>query len=334
MQELSSQVMSISIDQAEREYLQWRMSQGFARATVRNDKSAIKIMRDTLGDSYAIDVIDDRSVTRVLDRASNTRSAASVNMIHSSLSAFFKWCRMRRYMGVDNDPLLGMRYKRVPKKERRRLAIHEFPAFLDAAANPRDRAACSLGLYLFLRSSEVVSLRIRDLDLQAGTIGVTVHKTADYDVMPISRELDRELRTWLSHYQNECGPLNKDWFLVPAKTLVGFGTYKLNPTAKISRPEEVVKKTVGAYGWEDTHWQGFHLLRASGARAWFDELDGQTIDGALKTVQAHLHHSSVTMTERYLGLTADRVKRDRLLKGMDMFPSLKADNVIPMRKEA
>ena len=326
--------MSISIDQAEREYLQWRMSQGFARATVRNDKSAIKIMRDTLGDSYAIDVIDDRSVTRVLDRASNTRSAASVNMIHSSLSAFFKWCRMRRYMGVDNDPLLGMRYKRVPKKERRRLAIHEFPAFLDAAANPRDRAACSLGLYLFLRSSEVVSLRIRDLDLQAGTIGVTVHKTADYDVMPISRELDRELRTWLSHYQNECGPLNKDWFLVPAKTLVGFGTYKLNPTAKISRPEEVVKKTVGAYGWEDTHWQGFHLLRASGARAWFDELDGQTIDGALKTVQAHLHHSSVTMTERYLGLTADRVKRDRLLKGMDMFPSLKADNVIPMRKEA
>lgn len=326
--------MSISILQAEREYIQWRMSQGFARATVRNDKSAIKIMRDALGDSYAIESIDDRSVTRVLDRASDTRSAASVNMVHSSLSAFFKWCRMRRYMGVDNDPLLGMRYKRVPKKERRRLAIHEFPAFLDAATDPRDRAACSLGLYLFLRSSEVVSLRLRDLDLQAGTIGVTVHKTADYDVMPISRELDRELRAWLSHYQAECGPLKKDWFLVPAKVQAGFGTHKLNPTAKISRPEEIVKKTVAAYGWEDTHWQGFHLLRASGARAWFDELDEHTIDGALKTVQAHLHHSSVTMTERYLGLTADRAKRDRLLKGMDMFPSLNAGNVIPMRKEA
>lgn len=326
--------MSISIEEAEREYVHWRKAQGYARATIRNDRSAIKILRDALGDGYTVAAIDDIAVTRTLERASDTRSPASVNMVQSSLSAFFKWCRLRKYMGIDTDPMLGMRYKRVPKKERRRLAVHEFPAFLNAAADPRDRAACALGLYLFLRSSEVVSLRIRDLDLQAGTIGVTVHKTGDYDVMPISAELDRELRTWLTAYQNECGPLHKDWFLVPAKTQAGFGTHCLNPVAKISRPEEVVKKTVSTYGWEDTHWQGFHLLRASGARAWFDELNEQTIDGALKIVQAHLHHSSVVMTERYLGLTADRAKRDRLLKGESMFPSLNAVNVIPIRKEA
>lgn len=326
--------MRTNIETAEAEYLHWRRAQGFARATIRNDKSAIKIMRDTLGDNYPVEAIDDIAVTRVLDKASDTRSAASVNMVHSSLSAFFRWCRLRKYMPVDTDPMLGMRYKRVPKKERRRLAVHEFPAFLDSAAEPRDRAACALGLYLFLRSSEIVSLRIRDLDLQAGTVGVTVHKTGDYDVMPISAELDRELRAWLTAYQDECGPLQKDWFLVPAKTQAGFGIHKLNPPARISRPEEIVKKTVAAYGWTDTHWQGFHLLRASGARAWFDELNEQTIDGALKIVQAHLHHSSVVMTERYLGLTADRAKRDRLLKGESMFPSLNAGNVIPLRKEA
>lgn len=328
--------MRIGIQDAEYEYLNWRKSTGFARATIRNDKSAIKILRDTLGDEYPVEVLDDLAVTKALDRASETRSPASVNMVHSSLSAFFKWCRMRRYMGVDNDPLLGMRYKRVPKKERRRLAIHEFPGLLDAAKDPRDRAACSLGLYLFLRSSEVASLRIRDLDLNTGTIGVTVHKTADYDVMPLSAELDRELRKWITYYQTECGPLHKDWFLVPAKVQAGFGTHKLNPTARISRPEDIVKTTVGRYGWEDTHWQGFHLLRASGARAWFDELNDHTIDGALKIVQAHLHHTSVTMTERYLGLTADRAKRDRILKGESMFPSLSAGNVIalPTRKEA
>lgn len=332
MRDIASQVMRPTIANAETEYVHWRITQGFARATVRNDRSAIKIMRDTLGDDYLIADIDDRSFIKTLERASITRSAASVNMVQSCLSAFFKWCRMRKYMGIDVDPLMGSRYKRVPKKERRRLSIHEFPAFLDCATDPRDRATLSLGLYLFLRSSEIVSLRVRDVNLNEGNVGVTVHKTGDYDIMPISKELDRELRRWFVAYAELAGPLKPDWHLVPAKYQKGFGTLGLNPTAKISRPEEIVKKNLTAYGWEDTHWQGFHLLRSSGARAWFDELNEQTIDGGLKIVQAHLHHSSVVMTERYLGLTADRVKRDRLLRGEEMFPSLSAPNVISISK--
>lgn len=323
--------MSISIENAEAEYLHWRTAQQYAKNTVRNDRSAIKFLKDTVGADYPVEHIDYDDALAVLERASDTRSASSVNMVQSSLSAFFKWCRQRRYMGVDNDPFLGMRYRKVPKKERRRLAVHEFPAFLDSAVEPRERAACALGLYLFLRSSEVVNLRLRDVDLQAGTIGVTVHKTGDYDIMPISAELDVELRRWLTVYAQEAGPFDPSWRLIPSKTQAGFGTHKINPPAKVSRPEEIVKRTAAAYGWTDTYWQGFHLLRASGARAWFDELIEQTVDGALKIVQAHLHHASVTMTERYLGLTADRAKRDRILKGESMFPSIVESNVTQIR---
>lgn len=332
MQELSLQAMRVTIAAIENEYLQWRRANGFARNTVRNDKSTFVTMKASLGEDFPVDAIDDRAVLRVLEHAGITRSPASVNMIHANMSVLFRWCRLRRYMPVDQDPLMGLRYKKVPKKERRRLSIHEFPAFLNAAKSPRDRMACAVGIYLFLRSSEVASLRVRDIDLAAGTIGVTVHKTGDYDVMPISAELDREIRNWYTDYQEECGPLQPEWYFVPAKIQAGFGTHKLNPTAKISRPEDIVKGTVASYGWTDTHWQGFHLLRASGARAWFDELNEQTIDGALKIVQAHLHHSSVVTTEKYLGLTADRAKRDRLIKGESMFPSLDDRNVIHINR--
>ena len=323
-----------SIQDAAKQYVNWRRSQGYAHATIKNDKTALRFAIRALGAEFPVSRINQGSALRVLELASVTRTGSSVNMIQSSLSAFFRWCRMQHLMPVDQEPLLGIRYRRVPKKERKRLAASEFSAFLDAATDPRDRMFAALGIYLFLRGSEAVALRIRDVDLQEGIIGVTIFKTDDYDQMPISRELDQELRGYLAYYQQEVGDLKPEWYLVPARVQAGFGTHKLNPTAKISRPHDVVKRTLTAYGWSDTYWQGMHLLRASGARAWFDELNSNTVDGALRLVQTHLHHASIQMTERYLGLSADRARRDELIQGAAMFPSLeeKEGNVIPLER--
>lgn len=324
----------ISLQQAAKQYVNWRRSQGYANATIKNDKTALNLAMRAIGAEFPVSQLDQNSALRILELASVTRSGSSVNMIHSSLSAFFRWCRMQRLMPLDQEPLLGIRYRRVPKKERRRLAASEFADFLDAATDPRDRMFAALGIYLFLRGSEAVALRIRDLDLSQGTIGVTIFKTDDYDQMPISRELDKELRRFLTYYQQEVGELKPEWYLVPARVQAGFGHHKLNPTAKISRPHDVVKRVLTEYGWNDTYWQGMHLLRASGARAWFDELNSNTVDGALRLVQTHLHHSSIQMTERYLGLSADRARRDDLVQGSAMFPSLEQNdaNVIPLER--
>lgn len=325
--------MTIRLKNAAREYNVWRDMQGFAKATRRNDQAALRHLERTVGD-INVNLIDHDQITRTLHKIGETCSPLSVNIHHASMSAFFRWCRMKGYLAPDQDPLMGIRYKKVGKRDRRRLEAYEFPPLLDAAERPRDRMLIALGLFLFLRSSEAVTLRVRDVNLQSGTVGVTIHKTHDYDIMPISRELDTELRRWFLAYQEECGELHPDWFLVPALKTVGFHQFDLNPTAKISRPEDIVKKTLTRYGWEDTHWQGMHCLRASGARCWFDELDANTVDGALRIVQTHLHHSSVTMTERYLGITADRAKRDRILKGESMFPSLQAANVRSINRTA
>lgn len=326
-------MIEITLQAAAKEYVNWRRSQGYANATIKNDKTALNIAMRALGSDHPVGKLDQGKTITILEMAGRTRSGSSVNMIHSSLSSFYRYCRMRTFLPVDQDPLLGLRYRRVPKKERRRLDVTEFTDFLNAASDPRDRVFAALGLYLFLRGSEAAALRVRDLDLDDGTIGVTIFKTDDYDRMPISSELDSELRKFLAYYQEECGPLKPEWHLVPARVQAGFGHHKLNPTAKISRPHDVIKRTLEAYGWTDTYWQGMHLLRASGARAWFDELNNNTVDGALRLVQTHLHHSSTQMTERYLGLSADRVRRDEVVQGSAMFPSIhKRGNVVPLRK--
>lgn len=308
--------------QVQDDYIAWRLAQGFRPNTVKNDRTMVTKMMATLGENYVISQIDDRSVLRVLEACAGTRGPASLNLIQSAMSVFFEWCRLRRYMPPDANPLHGLRKRGVPKKERRRLAAHEFKRFLDSTDCPRDRFACALGLYLFPRASEITNLRIKDLDLTELTMGVTIIKTFDYDVMPVSKELAQEARRYLTYYTEECGPLQPHWYLVPARKPKGLQGFTLNPERKMLTPEEVPKRVLRNYGWGDVKGQGFHTLRASGARCYFDELTAMSVDGALKIVQAMLHHKSVTMTEHYLGLTADRVKRDRLIRGETMFPSI------------
>lgn len=326
--------MHQTMDNAIGEYLDWRHTQGFAKATVKNDGTSLRYLMSVLGPSRFLADIDHHDVARSLHLALEKRSPQTVNMFHACYSGFFRWCRMNKYMQADHDPLLGTRYRKVAKKERHRLSIGDFPAFLDAAPDARHRMFSALGLYLFLRASEAVNLRWRDVNLDDGSIGVTIQKTHDFDVMPISRELDDELRQWLLTTQDLLErPVHPDWYVVPTVKFHGHTYWRLQPEGKISRPHDLVKRHLTSYGWEDTHWEGMHCLRRSGARAWFDELVDQGTDGALRLVQTQLHHASVTMTERYLGLTADRIKRDRTLKGVDMFPSIVQNaKVIPIHR--
>ena len=70
-------------------------------------------------------------------------------------------------------------------------------------------------------------------------------------------------------------------------------------------------------------------MRRSGARALFDQLVQDGYDGAIRTVQAMLHHTSVTTTEVYLGIHLDKKRRDEAIRGKVMFP-VSAENVVEL----
>lgn len=274
---------------------------------------------------------------------------ASINAVIASLSAFFKWSRARGHMEPTCDPLAGRRMRKLRRVERRRLTASQFPALLAAAPHPRDRMILAIGLYLMLRQSEIGDLRVGDVNLDAGEVRVRIFKTRDADTMPISSELDCELRRWLTYYTDECGPLQPDWYLVPRRTksttrdplgriVPDWTSQRLIPDQRVWKIEAVAQQALAQIGWEmrdvngKSMWEGMHTLRRSGARALFDELVAQGYDGALRTVQAFLHHANSVMTERYLGLELDRSSRNRKFTGQPMFPSQEAGNVVVLRE--
>lgn len=311
-------------------YLARRKTQGYALNTLKTDASALWRL-DWFLNSPDVEEITDQAVLTFMAQVSIGNKASTINLLQSKLSHFFNFCREHNYAPPSWNPLRDVRQRRIQNEERKRIPVSEFGNLLNHAANPRDRIVVALGLYLFLRASEIVALRLKHLDMAEKQVNVTIFKTSDFDVMPICSELHTELKRWLSHYQKETGHLDPEMYLTPSLTTMGeFNkTCVLRPYNKISRPEDVVKRLLRNYGWTSTEskGEGIHLLRRSGARALFDELDAHTVDGALRVVQSHLHHKSSTMTEKYLGISADRAKRDRLLRGEVMFPSVAANHV-------
>jgi integrase len=325
------------------DFIESRTADGYSKSTVKNYRRTAKVTLMVLGDMKT-ESLTHRDMDRLFANRPGSQTPQTMNEMQSHFMAFFKWCRERNVTSPNHNPLAGRRFRRIAPVARKRVPVAEFPALLDAAPNARDRIIIALGLYLMLRQSEIADLRVGDVDLQSGQITCRIFKTKDLDVMPISKELDRELRAWFKVYQDNAGPLHYEWYLAPSRRF-GRDDYGpngimanrlgvLTPTVKSNAIERIVKHALTGIGWEmyspagKPEWHGAHVLRRSAARAMFDELAKEGYDGALRTVQAWLHHKNSTMTEHYLGIEIDRATRNKKYTGEAMFPSLEDAHVI------
>jgi integrase len=236
----------------------------------------------------------------------------------------------------------------VPRKAKLRIPVTDFARLLDSADRPDRRIILALGLFLFLRGGEIRTLKVGDVRLDQGEVDVVIHKTNDIDEMPIPYELDQELRRWFIAYAEDIGrPLRHDDYLVPAhRQFPGWlprpETGNFQPERGVLRPFAHIQLILDKAGYPLVNGdgtkarEGVHTLRRSGARAMFDALvegrigDPMARDDALRQVMAALHHSSMTISEHYIGLEADRMKRNRTMKGVRFLPE--AGNVIELRK--
>jgi integrase len=251
-------------------------------------------------------------------------------------------------MAKDHSPTDGWRAVRVPKTMRTRVPLEDFPALLDAAEHPRDRAVIAVGLFTFLRGSEMRTLRIDDLDLGEHRLAIYRHKTKQPDVLPVSSELHAEMLRWLNWYRaDQGGVLRPGWHLLPAK----FPNYtfqdpvtrriavdhtrlaRLRPTDQLLRPYEVVKRALARLDYP-TYWEGEHTLRRSGARALADTLRQQGYDGALMRVASMLGHANTRVTEQYIGWDVERERRNADIAGKPMFPTLGQEGIVIELREA
>lgn len=303
------------------EYLASRESDGYAHNTIKNDRFTLERIVHIIGD---IDVANftPQMFDRVMAHETERKlTAGSLNMYISVGRSFTKWCQSRGYMPMTLNPA-QRRWRRETPKTHDYIPVGQFMPLLDASPTPRDRALMALGLFTMARQNEITRLRVKDVSLERGYISLSITKTHDADEIPISSELDAELRRWLTHYTTTMGPLDPDWYLLPGLKPIAFGKFNLAPGQPVSRPEDVVKRCLKPLGWKFASRTGMHLLRRSAARARYDELVNRGYDGALRQVQVWLHHKSVTQTEEYIGLSLDRQTRDQDTKGQPLFPSL------------
>lgn len=307
-------------------YLQYRAQAGYSPRTLLNDRSVLGRLVTALGTTDSLSVTPVHIDQFLGSEAARGLAATTLNTEQATISGFFKWSMERGYVNPLKNPMAGRRYRPVQKKGAVRVPIQKFQFLLDSAANPRDRMVLAVGLYLLLRQGEAVNLRVGDVDLDEGVIRVLISKTSDYDEMPITAELDRELRRWYLHYQQDCGPLQKNWYLLPTMRPTGFQTFSLTPHRPISKSEDIIRRSLLAIGIEGERI-GMHTLRRSAARAILTELEHRGVDHALRRVSAWLHHASTRTTEIYLGLDVDRAVRDKEFRGMSMYPSLVEEEV-------
>ena len=326
-------------------YLRHRRSQDYSKATLRHNKQVLKRFMDINGNIWC-HAIGERHVNRHFEEVSKTRAPSSMRNDHATLQQFFKWARHTGRMPVDSDPMFGRRQPKVTQRERNRIPVTDFGRLLDEAEakEPRDRALVAVLLYTLMRDSEVTSLRVSDIDLNGGWIRAVIHKTRQEDMVPISSELDAELRRWLTHYTNMVGPLHGHYYLIPSRAVhpVHGEGGKITHHKSLYRPEKqiraagrIITPLLERFGFPtvDGHGkplnEGAHTIRRSGARALFDWLVEGGYDHALRVVQSLLHHKSMSMSERYIGISADRRSRDEILKGRMMYPR-EHENVIEL----
>lgn len=325
---------SMTLSDAMTEYEGHLMARGLAPNTVRNNMQCVNRALAVWG-NIQVGSIAGVHIDRLFRRSE--WSASTRNLYLGFLRAFFAWCRREGHMARDFDPTAGWTNARIPRVDKMRLPLDEFPTLLDSCAHPRDRMICALGVYTFLRGGEIATLQINDVNLGRFELSVYRHKTHDQDILPISSELEGELLRYFAWYrQDQNTPsLRPEWYLVPSKgpnptrqnpvthriEVVPDALAKLRPTHKVTHPYRAVQRALGKMGYE-TKGEGEHTLRRSGARALFDTLRDQGYDGALMRVSSMLGHRDTRVTERYIGLSLERTQRNEMIAGRAMFPSL------------
>jgi integrase len=311
-----------------RDYLAFMEARGLARSTITTAKNVMSHAQQAWGDISIADIkpkhVDEFFIGK--DWATGTR-----NIYLLGLRNFLKYCRTHAYLPPDYDPTAGWKTRTLEKKEKTWLTLPVLGALLDAASSPRDRAFMALGVYTFMRASEIINVRWKDVDLVNNEIHIYRIKTKQADQLPICAELRHELAVWATYYHDKHGPMEPDWYVVPSqgqvpmkgvqgqRRLVPTGEFPpLRPTQRISRPQRIVKHAMGRIGINNKG-DGCHVLRRSGARSLFEELREQGYDGSVRRVQSMLGHASVTTTEIYLGVDNERRQRNEMLAGRTMF---------------
>lgn len=250
---------------------------------------------------------------------------ATFNVHRARVNFFMSWCKSKKYTTKVNLLFDVDARATANAPERVRLTQAQLRTGLSLAPTPRDRLLWMLPACTGLRAGSIQSITTQQVDLDGGWLrNVKVKGDNKYMSLPISDDLDVEIRRWLTIYQESCGPLQGEWYLIPSRRRCGYvktengrenlGFFRHYPGQPIAHPAPVVKVILGRMGL-DAKGEGMHTLRRSGARVLFDTLTERGEGRAIHIVREFLGHRNIAMTEHYIGTTVEKRKLEEAIRG-------------------
>lgn len=268
---------------------------------------------------------DERYMERYFNRLRPPAySERSFNNYRQMFRIFWNYCLEEGW--VRTNPMRHIDPVRVPKRVRLQLSAQEMLRMLDDAP-PRDRVALALGMNTGLRAGDIASLTVGNINLTNNQINAFVEKTDEEMEFGITAELRTELVRWFHHYADAMGlpdwtHLPNDWQVVPPAQGVAVrvgdpaaGTVtKYMPHRRYRHPELIVHRALEQMGYP-TRQEGFHTIRRSAARMFFDEAVRSNVGDPIRVPQTLLGHKNRATTEIYLGVTRDKQVLDDMMRG-------------------
>lgn len=244
------------------------------------------------------DITDLESITHeeileFLEKLYQTQSDKSVSRILSTLRNFYKF--LLRTDRINKNPFTRIKNPKLPAKEIKILNQSEINSFLEGIPTStelqlRDRAMLELLYSCGIRVSEIVNLRLSDVDMDEGLIRF-IGKGSKERIVPVSDTANKYLGTYLRAARFKIEREKKSDFVFLNKN-----------GRKMSR--QGFWKTLKKYGKKSGIEKNLypHLFRHSFATHMLEE-------GAdLRIVQELLGHSSISTTEIYTNLDKKHLK--------------------------
>jgi integrase/recombinase XerD len=270
-----------------------RVEKGLSNNTIQSYRNDLKILCEFLsGKKKNLLTAERDDLINLLARLKDDgRSDASIARLMSSVRGFFKFALTEKLL--KRDPTAYMSPRKAWQSLPRFLTQEEVDKLLEQPdmnddTGIRDRAMLELLYATGLRVSELVNLRIPDVELEAGTLSC-FGKGSKQRRIPIGRSSIRFLKNYFKIRQRLLGDRRSDLLFVEPNG---------NPITR-----QKFWKIITRYG--EAAGLGHvtpHMLRHSFATALIE-------NGAdLRSVQMMLGHSDINTTQIYTHVTNDRLK--------------------------
>jgi integrase/recombinase XerC len=177
----------------------------FSVHTVLAYKSDLLEFDDFISQNYHVSLIDSSHIyirSWVVSLMENGVSPRSVRRKISVLSGFYKYLIIRNV--VKSSPVDKVPLPKMPKKlpvfveENNMNFLFDTSFFSEDEAGCRDKAIVSLFYHTGMRLSELISIKLSELDFEKNTVKVLGKRNKER-ILPFSSELNETLKSYLSY---------------------------------------------------------------------------------------------------------------------------------------